>query len=153
MYCPFCGQEVRQEAIFCSACGKQISGVNTKQNDATRKEKAGIFKDKKGLIIAIVALLILFSVIKSLSQPSIVGVWMDGTKQVIFTKSGDYKSGSNYGTYTITADKTLEIQYGEYSYNSGRPTYEWGAEAKEDSDYWYISGGTLYFKGGEYTKK
>ena len=153
MYCPFCGQEVRQEAVFCSACGKRISGVDTKQNDAVCKEKAAFRKNGKVLIVAIAVLLLLVPVIKSLSQPSIVGVWMDGTEQVVFTKNGDYKSGSNYGTYTITSDKTLEIQYGEYSYNSGRPTYEWGAEAKEDSDYWYISGGTLYFRGGEYTKK
>lgn len=153
MYCPFCGREVRQEAVFCSACGKQISGVNTKQSNAARKEKTDSRKNRKGLIIAIVSILVLVPVIKAISQPSIVGVWMDGTRQVVFTKNGDYKSGSNYGTYAITSDKTLEIQYGEYSYDSGRPTYEWGAEAKEDSDYWYISGGTLYFRGGEYTKK
>ena len=40
---------------------------------------------------------------------------MDGTSQVVFNKDGDYKSGANYGTYTITSDKTLEILYGEYT--------------------------------------
>ena len=147
MYCSFCGKQIREGAIFCSECGRNLVTGNSKTN-------VGISKRSWVPLVAVIALVVLLiTVIKSVADTSIVGVWMDGTSQVVFTEDGNYQSDANYGTYTITSDKTLEILYGEYSYHSGRPTYKWGPEAKEDADYWYISGGTLYFRGGEYTKK
>lgn len=150
MYCSFCGKQIRDGAVFCSECGRNLTTGNSKIGTVSSKSSNKVWIP---ILAGVVAVVLLIAIIGSVASPSIVGVWMDGTSQVVFTKDGDYKSGANYGTYTITSDKTLEILYGEYSYNSGRPTYKWGPEAKEDSDYWYISGGTLYFRGGEYTKK
>ena len=150
MYCSFCGQKIREGAQFCSECGRNLT------TGKTLKETTSVKSDKKAWIIfssVVVAAALVVAIISSFGSSSIVGVWMDGTNQVIFTKEGDYKSGANYGTYAISSDKTLEILYGEYSYNSGRHSYKWGPEAKENSEYWYISGKTLYFRGGEYRKK
>lgn len=150
MYCSFCGKQIRDGAVFCSECGRNLTTGNSKIDTVTSKCSKKVWLP---VLAGIVAAVLLITVISSVASPSIVGVWMSGTKQVVFTKNGDYKNDDNYGTYDITSDKTLEIEYGAYSYNSGRRTYVWGPEAKEDSDYWYISGGTLYFCGREYTKK
>lgn len=150
MYCTFCGQKIRDGALFCSECGRNLTTSNFKSNPVAAKSAKKIWIS---VLAGIAAVVLLIVVIRSVVSPSIVGVWMNGTNQVVFTKDGNYESGANYGTYTITSDKTLEILHGEYSYNSGRLTYKWGPEAKKDSDYWYISGGTLYFRGRKYIKK
>lgn len=150
MYCSFCGKQIRDGAVFCSECGRNVTTENSKNSAATSKlSQKGLFP----ILAGVVAAVLLIVVIRTIASPSIVGVWMDGTSQVIFTKYGEYKSDANYGTYAITSDDTLEIEYGEFSNNSGIRIYEWGPEAKQDSDYWYISGGILYFQGGEYKKK
>lgn len=116
------------------------------------------FSVNKKLFTAVVAIVlivaVLIMIVSAMSSASIVGVWMSGTSKIEFTEDGDFSNSyASYGTYNITSDKTLEMQYGEYSYFNGRETYKWGPEAKDNSSYWYISGNTLYISGVEYTRK
>lgn len=154
MYCSFCGHQVRDGALFCSECGRNLT--TGKAKNETKKappSKKVWIPVLAGVIVIALVIAVISSISPASTSTSIVGVWMDGTDRVIFTEAGDYKDGLNYGTYAITSDKTLEIDYGEYSYHSGSTSYKWGSEAMNDSDYWYISGDTLYILGGEYTKK
>lgn len=157
MYCSFCGKEIRDGATFCSQCGKNQQTGKMKQGVSASKSGLQALLSNKKAIISIVSVLVAVVLIvvcvNAFGSKSIVGVWMDGTDKITFTSDGDFQMDSTYGTYTIDDDKTLIMSSGEYSYWSGRWEYEYGPEAKEDSDYWYISGGKLYFRGGEYTKK
>ena len=156
MYCAFCGKEIRDDAVFCSQCGR---------NQATGDMKPGVtpegsgfqnlFRNKKSVIsiIAAVMAIVLISVcINAFKTPSIVGVWMDGTDRITFTSDGQFQWDATYGTYTIEGDKTLVMSTGEYSYLNGGWSLEYGSQAKENEDYWYISGNTLYLFGDEYTR-
>ena len=152
MYCSFCGKQIRDGAVFCSECGRNLKTGNSKIGTVSSNSSKKVCIP---VLAGVIVIALVIAVISSISpaSTSIVGVWMGGTDRVIFTEAGDYKDGLNYGTYAITSDKTLEIDYGEYSYHSGSASYKWGSEAMNDSDYWYISGDTLYILGGEYTKK
>ena len=147
MICRFCGHQVRDGALFCSHCGRSFSGNQSQSKKLNPSQKKSII-----IIASIVALALLVAVFSS-SSTSIEGVWMSGSKQIVFTKDGEYKSDSNFGTYTVNPDKSLEIRYSEYSFKNGVDTFIWGEEAKEDPDYWYISDGKLYFYRSEYTKQ
>lgn len=147
MFCSFCGKEIRDGATFCSKCGK---------NQLTGEMKPGATPLKSGTVVLVATLVCFIIVIACISRfrsNSIVGVWMHGADKVTFTSDGDFQIDSTYGTYTIDDSNTLIMSCGEYSYLSGTLEYEYGPEAKEDEDYWYISNGKLYFWGDEYTKK
>ena len=157
MFCSFCGEEIRDGAVFCSSCGKnQITG-QMKKGVLPETTSVQTLRCNKKTVRSIVSALLLIVVVivcvNAFKSQSIVGVWMDGTDKITFTSDGDFQWDSTYGTYTIDDDKTLIMDSGEYSYHSGRWEYQYGPEAKENSDYWYVSGSKLYFRGDEYTKK
>ena len=122
--------------------------------------KQGVVPSKpryKNWIIAIVAVICIISVavyINKSKSDSIVGVWMDGTDKITFTRDGDFQMDSTYGTYTMDDDNTLILDCGEYSYHSGTWRLQYSSEAKEaEEDYWYMADGKLYLWGDEYTRK
>lgn len=155
MFCSFCGKEIKDGVNFCSQCGAKQQVVNNYLKRFDKNSILSFLKSKKGkvTIVAFLTALVIICSINFVSARSIVGVWMSGTKKITFTKEGDFKMNSAYGTYTIEDDKTLIMSCGEYSYLNGKWEYEYGEEAKEDSDFWYISGDTLYLRGSEYKRK
>ena len=145
-------EELREGAVFCPNCGKnQATGKNAKTASSPKK--------KKYIIAAsIVVGLILFSAIWNAINPSIVGTWMCGTDQVIFESDGSFSyigsSDITYrcsGGYSINKNKTLEVNASGYFMNMSDTLY-YGKEAKHDSDYWYLEGNKLYFRGDVYTR-
>lgn len=148
--CSYCGAKLRDGASFCSECGKQ-------QEITKKKRFPSLLKNRKIIMAAaliLMTLIITFVCIRSQPKNAIVGVWMDGTNKVTFTRDGDFKlNNGSYGTYTVDKNDQLTMQFGEYSYYSGRWEYTYGKAAKDNSNYWYISAGKLYFRGKEYTKQ
>ena len=154
MYCPFCGEEIRNGAIYCSQCGKDL--VSGKKNPAAQVGSHNSV-NKKLIVAAIcigVAIVLTAILVTILGPKSLVGTWVDqnGT-EISFSSNGKFEWGSGYGTYTLYDDKKLSFIFNDFDHLGDNYSYYYGEEAKIDSHYWFISGNTLYLKGKTFTKK
>lgn len=159
MKCKYCSKEIRNEATFCSECGRKQTAESNRQSTANFLMIYAIKNRKKLLVclIAIVAIIIGVNVIHPGNKKSAIeGSWKRNDDYTIsFNANGKFVKGeSTSGTYEIYDNNELVMKYQGFDYID-RDTwrYEWSKENKEKENYWYIEGKTLYLGGEKYQKK
>lgn len=164
MYCPNCGKENEENAVFCEACGKTLQGEEQTAEEVKKPtRKKGLFIGLGIAAVAIVAVVVTVLVI-ILNSPKIAGSWsgLDGMVVMTFEKNGDFKmtltpkTGTEVsidGEYKISKEEKLILTYkGELSF-AGDDEYEWNEEAtNSDENYWFIKDDALYLSGEKLDK-
>lgn len=144
MFCVKCGEKLKEDAKFCSSCGKSVDEECSNENVSTGGVLSSNFLkkfDSKKIIAIvgiIVVLVVLVSALPNSKKSSIVGSWENYNGfEVSFSENGEFTYGTNhYGTYTIYDDNQLVLTYKDFDWLTEQDKYEWEVD-------WYVDGNTL----------
>lgn len=119
MYCLKCGNEIEEDAKFCSKCGKPV----TEGQPSGLIEKGLSSKNIRIVVLAVVLVFIIFGGIKLLTKSpgnSIVGTWIcttDDEWSLTFSDDGTYYDSDSYflyytsvGTWKTPSDGILYLK-------------------------------------------
>ena len=154
MYCSFCGREIRNEAVFCSQCGKnQATGKMKNEIALSNNREKSILKSKKAIGVILALVVIIIVCFNFFGSKSIVGSWenLDGGSNLTFNSNGTFQYGAKYGTYEVYDDE-ISMNFQDFDMLGTHWTVTWNEDAEEDGKGWYISGNTLYFRGYEFKR-